>query len=100
GYLTRDVTGHTVCPVTTTEAPNQRAPLNERIRWAREHATAGRISQERFAAMIGTSRRHLMRIENGSTQRPRAALLARIAEASGHGLEFFIDEDDEEDDQV
>lgn len=40
-----------------------------------------------------------MRLESGSTQRPRPALLARIAEASGHELALFLDEDDEEGDR-
>lgn len=91
-------------PVTTTEAPSRRSPLKTRIRWAREHSISktnpGHISQERFAGLIGTSRRHLMRIENG-THTPRPALIAQIVEATGHDPAFFTDEeDDEESDPV
>lgn len=92
-----------MCPVTTTEVPNRTSPLKIRIRWARENsrseANPGRISQERFAELIGTSRRHLMRLESGTTQRPRRELLARIAEESGHPLDLFLDEDEEEADR-
>jgi transcriptional regulator with XRE-family HTH domain len=45
--------------------------------------------------MIGTSRRHLMRLERGEN-RPRQALIDRIAEVTGHDVEYFADEDDEE----
>lgn len=97
--MTRDDPGRNLRPVTITEAPSAKSPLKTRIRWAREHSRSktnpGHISQERFAGLIGTSRRHLMRIENG-THTPRPALIERIAEESGHDLAFFLDGDDEE----
>lgn len=37
-----------------------------------------------------------MRLESGSTQRPRRELIVRIAEESGHPLDLFLDEDDDE----
>lgn len=102
--MTRDAPGRNLRPVTITETPSAKSPLKARIRWAREHSRSktnpGHISQERFAGLIGTSRRHLMRIENG-THTPRPALIERIAEESGHDLSFFLDgDDDEESDRV
>ena len=41
-----------------------------------------RISQERLAAAVGTSRRHMIRIENGE-HRPSPELRDRIAEVLG-----------------
>jgi transcriptional regulator with XRE-family HTH domain len=75
--------------VTKTLPPRSR-PLHERIVWARKQQG---ISQERFAELIGTTRRHMIRIEKG-THRPRRELLARIAEAAGVPEDFF--DDDEE----
>jgi transcriptional regulator with XRE-family HTH domain len=85
-------------PVTTTEAPSRHSPIREKIKWARENPRTNsgvKISQERFATLIGTSRRHLMRIERGQHV-PRGELVKRIAEATGHELEFFSDDDEEE----
>lgn len=85
-------------PVTITEAPTRRSPLKERIRWARENPRSNggeRISQEKFASLIGTSRRHVMRIERGDNM-PRQALISRIADATGHSEEFFSDDDEED----
>ncbi len=69
-------------------------PIGQRIRWAR---TQKSISQERLAAEIGTSRRHMIRIEQG-VHRPGPAFLARIAEATDQDPAFFTDEDDAEED--
>lgn len=46
------------------------------------------ISQENFAPLVGTTRRHLIRLEKGR-HRPSADLLARIAEATGQPESFF-----------
>lgn len=80
--------------VAATEA--RRLPLHQRIVWARNSKA---VSQERFAEQIGTSRRHMIRIEKG-VHRPGPVLLARIAEATEQPLEFFTDEDDEESEPV
>lgn len=48
--------------------------------------------------MIGTTRRHVIRLENGE-HRPSAALLGRIAEVTGDSAESFgypSSDDDEE----
>lgn len=45
--------------------------------------------------MIGTSRRHMIRIEKG-LHRPGPLFRARIAEATEQPDDFFEDEDDEE----
>lgn len=73
------------------------APLGDRIVWARKRSG---ISQERLAEHIGTSRRHMIRIEKGQ-HRPGQAFLDRIAEATGQPVELFaeseaLDADDEE----
>ncbi len=66
--------------------------LGARIRWARNQTG---LSQENFAASVGTSRRHVMRWENEGRQ-PGPAYRARIAEVTGQPEELFVDEDDEE----
>jgi len=55
------------------------------------------ISQERLAAQVGTTRRHMIRLENGE-HLPSALLRDRIAEAVGdeRGEIRAADEDDEE----
>ncbi len=55
------------------------------------------LSQERFAPVVGTTRRHMIRLENGE-HRPSGELLARIAEQTGQPAESFgypSDEDEE-----
>lgn len=76
-----------------TPAAARALPLNQRILWARKRKG---ISQERLAAEIGTTRRHMIRIEKGQTRNPGLALLARIAEVTEQPRELFLDEDDEE----
>lgn len=55
------------------------------------------LSQENFAPDIGTTRRHLIRLEGGE-HRPSGALLSRIAERTGEPVESFgyPSDDDEE----
>lgn len=82
--------------MTPAQATARKLPLHQRIVWARRDKG---ISQERLAEQIGTSRRHMIRIEKGQ-HRPGPALRARIAEATEQPEAFFEDEDDEESDPV
>lgn len=80
----------------TTTTPPRHLPLGERIVWARRRKG---ISQEKLAGLIGTSRRHMIRIEKAGKpggSRPGPAFLKRIAEATDQPLELFHDEADEE----
>lgn len=70
----------------------RRLPLHERIVWARKRKG---ISQERLAERIGTSRRHMIRIEKG-LHRPGPEFRARIADATEQTPDFFSDDEDEE----
>lgn len=56
-----------------------------------------KMSQERLAAIIGTTRRHMIRLENGE-HLPSIALRDKIAEAVGTSREAIqaADEDDED----
>ena len=53
------------------------------------------MSLDGLAARIGSSRRHLIRLEKGD-HTPRPATLAAIADATGKPVEFFTDDDEEE----
>lgn len=53
------------------------------------------MSQERFADVIGTTRRHMIRLENGE-HLPSVALRDRIAEATGETRDKFQAADDDE----
>jgi transcriptional regulator with XRE-family HTH domain len=55
----------------------------------REHGRT--VSQDRFAEMIGVSKRSPGRWENGEAE-PRMVQLARIAEVTGRPIGFFFDE--------
>lgn len=66
-------------------------PIGQRIVWARKRVG---ISQEKLAERIGTSRRHMIRIEKG-VHRPGERFLQRIAEATGQPVELFEDEEDD-----
>src|SRR6266498_3317935 len=73
----------------------------ERIRRARERIPSPRdggrpISQEDFAPILGASRRHLIRLENGE-QRPSGSLRDRIVEITGTEEQIEADDDEEED---
>ncbi len=65
----------------------------ERLKEARKALTEhGRsVSQERFAEMLGVSRRSPSRWEAGGIE-PRMAQLTRIAEVTGRPMGFFFDE--------
>ena len=68
-------------PVTS----NQTLSLGFRIRSARVQAD---LSQERLAELIGTSRRHMIRIEKG-LHKPGPRFIGLIAEATGRPIEYF-----------
>ena len=65
----------------------------QRIRQAR-HLTG--LSQENFAPRIGTTRRHLIKLENGE-HRPRRQLRDRIVEITGTEEQIDSSGDEEED---
>jgi transcriptional regulator with XRE-family HTH domain len=50
-----------------------------------------RVSQERFAELVGVSRRTPLRWEQGEVE-PRASHLTRIAEVTGKPIGFFFDD--------
>lgn len=73
--------------------------LQERIRKAPADLIAARIRRARrlnertldeLGAMVGSSRHHLIKLEKAQ-HRPRAALLTKIAEATGRQVEWFLD---------
>jgi transcriptional regulator with XRE-family HTH domain len=70
----------------------KRLPINERIRWARKRKG---LSLDRLAEQVGSSRRHLIRLEKGEN-RPGPELRARIAVATGQPADFLMDGDDDE----
>jgi transcriptional regulator with XRE-family HTH domain len=76
----------------TAEYRANAAKVGIRIRKARE---AAGYSQERLALAIGTSRRNILRWENGYNV-PRVEHVVRIANATGRSAEYFLGEDDEE----
>lgn len=76
----------------TAEYRATAAAVGIRIRKAREKAG---YSQERLALRIGTSRRNMLRWENGHNL-PRAEHIERIAEATGKTTDYFLGEDEEE----
>lgn len=67
-------------------------PIGKRIVWARKRLG---ISQERLAGMIGTSRRHMIRIETGDVRQPGREFVARIAAATDCPEELFQDDPEE-----
>lgn len=78
-------------PTVVTQDAARKLPLNQRIVWARRHKG---ISQEDLAGRIGTSRRHMIRIEKG-LHRPGPSFRVRIAEATEQPEAFFEDDDEE-----
>lgn len=75
-----------------SKAAARKLPVGQRIIWARKRKG---ISQERLAELIGTSRRHMIRIEKGQ-HRPGPRLRGRIAQVTEQPEAFFEDPDDEE----
>lgn len=81
----------------TTPSPQRFAELGAKIRKARKRTG---ISQERLAPLVGTTRRHLIRLENGEHQASKP-LAARLGAALGEdGAQFRNGDDDEEEDQA
>jgi transcriptional regulator with XRE-family HTH domain len=72
------------------------AGIGVRIREAR---VAAGFSQEAFAAEIGTSRRHIMRLERGD-HRPGRPMLTRIAAVTGREAKWIDPDAKEEDMQI
>jgi transcriptional regulator with XRE-family HTH domain len=77
--------------------------LQERIRQAPGQLIASRIKRARkttggdaglthdeFGDLCGLVRQHLIKLEKG-INRPRAATLRRISEASGRSVDWFLD---------
>lgn len=89
--------------VSTTEITQHPFRDNgQKIRRARERVPsprdAGRpISQEDFAPVLGTSRRHVIRLENGE-QRPSGQLRDRIVAVTGTEERIESDDDEAEED--
>lgn len=71
--------------VTTYTEPIRRH-VGERIREARKTSD---LSLEALAAQCGTSRWHLIRLEQGR-HLPRPVLLEAIAAATGHNVDWFL----------
>lgn len=83
----------------SAEHSKSKTPFSEqgkRLKRARERTG---VSQENFAPLIGTTRRHLIRLEKG-WHKPGRELLLRIAESTGKDADSFgyTDPDDEEED--
>ena len=72
------------------EAHRQR--VGARIRQARK---AAGLSHDALAATVGTSRQHLIKLEQGR-HLPRPDMLAAIADATGKPEQWFDQEDEEE----
>lgn len=81
------------CHVTEV-VTHRRQALADRIRLARKKTG---LSQERFAARLGTSRRNVIRWESGQNK-PGPHYQRRIAELTGQPIEDFTDDGDEEGD--
>lgn len=63
------------------------ARLREARKAMREHGRE--VSQERFAELVGVSRRSPGRWENGEVE-PRMEHLSRIADVTGKPIDFFV----------
>ncbi len=72
------------------------ATVGLRIRKARERAG---LSQDRLARQIKTSRRNVLRWEGGYNM-PRADHIERIADATGRTADYFLGDDEEEEEAL
>jgi len=63
-----------------------------RIKRARQHLNGGPpgLSHDKFGALVGTGRQHLIKLEKAK-HRPGASLLLRISEATGRPVDWFLD---------
>jgi transcriptional regulator with XRE-family HTH domain len=80
----------------TAQSRHPFADNGARIRSARKRAHK---SQERLAAEVGTTRRHMIRLENGE-HLPSGGLRDRIAGATGESAENLQSADDEDEDAL
>lgn len=71
-------------------------PLGQRIKAVREEK---KLSHDRLAEKVGTSRQHLIRIEKG-VHNPRPGMLARISEALETPFSVEQTDDDDEESQA
>lgn len=83
----------------STPTTERQFPFSEngaRIRSARRRTG---LSQEKFAPAVGTTRRHMIRLENGE-HLPSRELRDRIAEATGQPSGSIQSADDEDEDSL
>ena len=66
--------------------------LPERIRWLRLHGPAGRLSHDKFAELLGTSRQTVIGWERGQEPRLYAEKLAAFSDGYGFPAEAFTKE--------
>ena len=82
-------------PVSGVETLELKRPWAEQGSNLRRARNGTGLSQENFAPVVGTTRRHLIRLEKG-WHKPSPALLARIATETKQPAESFGYPDDEE----
>lgn len=80
--------------MSASTAPSQR-PFTENGAAIRRARKRSEKSQERLAAEVGTTRRHMIRLENGE-HLPSGALRDRIAAATGSDPSEIQSSDDED----
>ena len=78
--------------VTQTSITHQYADHGARIRAARKRAG---LSHDRLAALVGTSRSHLIKLEKGK-HRAKPDMLGRIADATGTRVADLDPSDEDE----
>jgi transcriptional regulator with XRE-family HTH domain len=67
------------------------ALIAARIKRARKAMDEDRgLSHDKLGAIVGTSRHHLIKLEQ-ATHRPGAEMLLRISEATGRPVDWFLD---------
>src|SRR3954452_5043644 len=67
--------------------------VRDRIAWARKRKG---MSQIRLAEQIGTSQRHISRLETNKTKMPRTAMREKLGQALDQEPAFFANDDDDE----
>lgn len=70
------------------QAPGQL--IATRIKRARKTTDGEGLTHDEFGERCGLVRQHLIKLEKG-INRPRAATLRRISEASGRSVDWFLD---------
>src|SRR3954465_12028282 len=79
------------CPMASiTSIPKA---VGDRIVWARKRKG---MSQIRLAEQIGTSQRHISRMETNKTKMPRKAMREKLGAALDQEPAFFANGDDDE----